>query len=195
MNRTASPPDSRQRIADLLERGAIVEAEMAAAELRARFPGDAEYARMHGLALFQLGRKDEALAALKRATELAPGQVDAFCNLATVMVESGQANAAIELLRNTLKKSPGNPAVLLTLGNALMSAARYAQARESYAMATHGAPEHPGLRLNLAAAELELGNTDQAIKHIEEALHLDSTFDVAYELLGMVYRAQGRRAG
>jgi predicted O-linked N-acetylglucosamine transferase (SPINDLY family) len=194
MNRTASPPDSRQRVADLLERGAIAEAEMAAAELRAQFPGDAEYARMHGLALFQLGRKDDALAALKRATELAPGHVDASCNFATVMVECGQANAAIELLRNTLKKSPGHPAILLTLGNALMAAARYAQARESYAMATHGAPEHPGLRLNLAAAELELGNTDQAIKHIEEALHLDSTFDVAYELLGMVYRAQGRRA-
>ena len=167
---------------------------MATAQLRAQFPDDAQYARMHGLALFQLGRKPEALSALKRATELAPEHVDAFCNLATVMVESDQANAAIELLRSTLKKSPGHPAVLLTLGNALMAAARYAQARESYAMATHGAPEHPGLRLNLAAAELELGNTDQAIRHVEEALHLDSTFDVAYELLGMVYRAQGKRA-
>jgi predicted O-linked N-acetylglucosamine transferase (SPINDLY family) len=194
MNRTPAPPDSHQHLADLFARGAIADAAAAAEELRRQFPDNAEYARLHGLALFQLGHKDDALAALRRAVELKPDHIDACCNLATVMQESDQVNAAIELLRGTLKKSPGHPAVLLTLGNALMAAARYGQARESYAMATHGAPEHPGLRLNLAAAELELGNAPQALKHVEEALQLEPRFDGAYELLGMVYRAQGRRA-
>ncbi|HEX7813924.1 tetratricopeptide repeat protein [Dyella sp.] len=185
--------DSRRRLADLLERGAIAEAEMAAAQLRVQFPQDVEYARLHGLALLQLGRRDEALDALRRARELAPDDVDAVCNLATAMVANEQTNAAIEMLRGALKKSPGHPAILLTLGNALMGAARYSQARESYAMATHGAPEHPGLRLNLAAAELELGHAEQALRHIQEALQLEPNFDSAYELLGLVFRSLGKR--
>ena len=195
MNRTAppSPPESQRRLADLLATGSFAEAEAAAAQLRGQFPEHAEYARLHGLALFQLGRKDEALAALKDATQHAPDHLEAACNLATVMTECDQVNGAIELLRATLKKAPGHPAILLTLGNALMNAARYAQARESYAMATHGAPEHPGLRLNLAAAEMELGHLDQAVQHVNEALQLEPRFDGAYELLGMVRRAQGRR--
>lgn len=190
-------PDSQtlaQQIIERIERGANEEAEQLAIQALGHYPDDANLTRLHGVALMQQGRHAEAVAALERAAELAPDSVEVQCNLGSAQVAHGDADNAIERLRAALRKSPGNPAVLLTLGNALMAAARFQHARESYAMATHGAPDHPGLRLNLAAAELELGNVDQACTHADEALQLHPRFDAAYALRGRILLTQGQPA-
>jgi predicted O-linked N-acetylglucosamine transferase (SPINDLY family) len=183
-----------QRLVHLLQQGNSAEAEAFAANARREFPVAGELVRLHGIALLQLGRRREALIALNRAAELAPDSVEVQCNLASLALEDDHADAAIERLRATLRRVPGHPAVLHGLGNALMAAARYGQAREAFAMATHGAPEHPGLRLNLAAAELELGNPDQAHAHVQEALQLAPSLGAAHALLGHVLQAQGQPA-
>lgn len=182
-----------QQIVEKIERGAYDDAEQAAGEARTHYADDAELARLHGVALLQLQRHADALKALEDAARLAPQSVEVQCNLGSARLASGDADGAIEYLRAALRQSPGHPAILLTLGNALMAAARYQHARESYAMATHGAPGHPGLRLNLAAAELELGNVDQAQAHTEEALQLHPRFDAAYALRGRILQSQGKR--
>ncbi|HET6553831.1 MAG TPA: tetratricopeptide repeat protein [Dyella sp.] len=190
-------PDSKalaQQIIETIERGASGDAEQLAAQARTHYPDDAELARLHGIALMQLERHADAVAALEQAAQLAPDSIEVQCNLGSAQVASGDADNAIERLRAALRKAPGHPAVLLTLGNALMAAARYQNARESYAMATHGAPGHPGLRLNLAAAELELGNVDQARVHADEALELHPRFDAAYALRGRILQSQGQPA-
>ncbi|QNK02507.1 tetratricopeptide repeat protein [Dyella telluris] len=183
-----------QQIVEKLERGAYQDAEQAAAEARGHYPDHAELARLHGIALLQLQRPDDAATALEEAFRLAPQSVEVQCNLGSAWLACGKADDAIEHLRAALRQSPGHPAVLLTLGNALMAAARFQHARESYAMATHGAPAHPGLRLNLAAAEFELGNVDQATVHTDEALNLHPRFDAAYALRGRIQQTQGNAA-
>lgn len=189
---SSSPQALAQQIIELLERGAIVDAERAARDACAQYPDDAELARLLGVSLMQLQRPADALAALRRAAQLAPQSVEVQCNLGSAQVASGDADGAIEHLRAALRAAPGHPAVLLTLGNALMAAARFHNARESYAMATYGAPAHPGLRLNLAAVELELGNAEQANAHIDEALQLHARFDAAYALRGRLLQSQGQ---
>lgn len=192
---TASPSDINavlDQLTELLQHDANADAVALASQARTQFPHDHELVRLHGIALLRSGLRDEALATLKQAEELAPGNIEVQCNLASLEVESDEANAAIERLRAALRYAPGHPAVLHGLGIALMAAARYAQARESFAMATHGMSEHPGLRLNLAAAELELGHAEQAEMHVFEALQLMPSFDAAYALLGRVRYAQGR---
>jgi len=180
------------QLARLLDRGDAAGAEELAARSRAESPQDIETARLHGLALLQLGRLDDARAALEVAAELAPDSVEVQCNLAAVQLEQGDADGAIARLRAALRMQPGHAAILLALGNALMAAGRYAQARESYAMATHGAPQHAGLRLNLAAAELELGNLEQAAQHADEGLQLAPDYDGAYAMRARVLHALGR---
>lgn len=181
-----------RRLSDLLQRGAYPDAVEFAGRARREFPVSAELIRLHGIALLQMGRRNEAQIALVRAAELAPDNIDVQCNLASLALMEGKADAAIERLRAALRHTPGHPAILLGLGNALMAAARYEQARESFAMATHGAPQHPGLRLNLAAAELQLGHVAQAEQHIREALQLAPSLDAAHTLHGHVLRQQGR---
>ncbi|PWK87538.1 tetratricopeptide repeat protein [Fulvimonas soli] len=182
------------QVAALLQRGAWADAAAAAERALARYPAHAELQRLHGLALWQLGRLAEARLALRHAEALAPGSLEVQCNLAGVETDGGDAEAAIARLRAALRRAPGHAAVLLGLGNALMAAARFAEARESFATATHGAPTHPGLRLNLAAAELELGHHEQALQHIGEALQLEPRLAEAHALRGHVLQAMGRHA-
>ncbi len=183
-----------QQIVGQLERGLFGGAEQAAARAREQFPRDAELARLHGIALLQLQRPDDAFRALEYAAQIAPQSVEVQCNLASIELAKGEADNAIERLRAALRNSPGNPAILLGLGNALMAAARYQHARESYAMATHGAPTHPGIRLNLAAAERELGHIEAAHLHLEEALQLHPRFDAGYALRANLLQAAGKPA-
>ena len=180
------------QLARLLDRGDAAGAEELAARARAESPQDIEIARLHGLALLQLGRLGEARTALEAAAALAPDSVEVQCNLAAVQLEDGDADGAIARLRAALRQQPGHAAILLALGNALMATGRYTQARESYAMATHGAPQHAGLRLNLAAAELELGNLEQAAQHTDEGLQLAPDYDGAYAMRARVLHAMGR---
>lgn len=191
---TPSSQALAQQIVAQLERGAFAEAEQAAAQAREQYPDDAELARLQGISLLQLQRPAEALSVLEHAAQIAPQNIEVQCNLANVQLANGDADDAIERLRAALRLSPGNPAVLLGLGNALMAAARFQHARESYAMATHGAPFHPGIRLNLAGAELELGNTEPALRHIGEALEIIPQFDAAFALRGRVLQVQGKAA-
>jgi predicted O-linked N-acetylglucosamine transferase (SPINDLY family) len=183
-----------QRLAHLLRQRAAGEAEALAARARQVFSRSGELARLHGVALLQLGRRQEGLAALHRAAELAPDSVEVQCNLANVALEDGRPQAAIERLGALLSQTPGHPLVLQTLGVAMMAAARFDEARETFLQAIGVEPAHPGLRLNLAEAELERGDDAQALAHVREALKLAPRLDAAHALLGHVLHVQGHRA-
>ncbi|MHA6205568.1 O-linked N-acetylglucosamine transferase, SPINDLY family protein [Dyella soli] len=189
---SSSSESLAQQIVAQLERGLFGAAEQAAGQARRQFPDDAELARLHGIALLQLQRPDDAHVALEHAATIAPQSVEVQCNLASIELARGDADTAIERLRAALRVTPGHPAILLGLGNALMAAARFQHARESYAMATHGAPAHPALRLNLAAAERELGHPELAFTHIDEALQLHPKFDAAYALRANLLQEQAK---
>ncbi|HUD43052.1 MAG TPA: tetratricopeptide repeat protein [Dokdonella sp.] len=194
MNASFSPVtnDPLSAIADRLEAGDAAGAEAQAAALRAAQPDSAEAARLHGIALLQLGRPGEALAALEYAVERAPASVAAQCNLGSVRIAAGRLDEAIEGLRVVLRQNPGHAAVLMTLGNALMAAGRYVEAQRSFATATYGAPRHPSILINLAAAELKLGHHAEAEACIRDAISVDSRNLAAYLLYGDVLIGQGR---
>ncbi|UGB38846.1 tetratricopeptide repeat protein [Frateuria soli] len=182
------------RLTHLLRQGASREAEELAARGRRDFPLSGELVRLHGIALLQLGRRNDGLSALHRAAELAPDSIEVQCNLANVALEDGRPEAAIERLHATLARKPGHPAVLQMLGVALRIAARHEEARETFAQALRAAPRHPGLRLNLAEVELEVGDAGQALAHVREALKLAPRLDAAHALLGHALQAQGHSA-
>jgi len=194
MNASFSPVtnDPLSAIADLLEAGDAAGAEAQAAALRTTQPDSAEAARLHGIALLQLGRPGDALAALEYAVERAPASVAAQCNLGSARIAAGRLDEAIEDLRVVLRQNPGHAAVLMTLGNALMAAGRYVEAQRSFATATYGAPRHPSILINLAAAELKLGHYDEAEACIRDAISVDSRNLAAYLLYGDVLTGQGR---
>lgn len=180
------------RLTVLLQDGAYADAANLAAGARLEFPVAAELARLHGMALLQLGRIREAQMALVRAAELAPHSVETQCSLAGIALSGGRPDDAIERMRAMLRDSPNHPAALQMLGSALTAAARHAEAREAFALALQAMPQHPGLCLSLAEAELQLGHAGQAEARVREALQLAPSSDAAYALLGQVLQMQGR---
>jgi predicted O-linked N-acetylglucosamine transferase (SPINDLY family) len=193
---TEAPPNdiaaTLQRLNELLQREANEEAAQLAAGARRLFPVSAELIHLHGLALLRLGRRRDAQLAMNRAAELAPGNIELQCHLASFSLADGKSGAAIERLQKVLASAPGHPAVLQALGMALMTTGQLVQARDTFALAAKNLPQHPTIRINLATAEMELGRMQEAEKHVREALQHAPSFDVAHALLGHMMHLQNR---
>ena len=60
----------------------------------------------NGIALYNLGRKSDAVAAWRRAVELDPADFDLLYNLATVAAETGQTELARDALEQFVASAP-----------------------------------------------------------------------------------------
>jgi predicted O-linked N-acetylglucosamine transferase (SPINDLY family) len=180
------------KLNELLQRGANEEAVQAAALARRMFPVAPELIRLHGVALLQLGRRRDAQVVLNRAAELAPGNLELQCNLASLALAEGRAQAAIERLQNVLSHTPQHPVALHTLGVAYMATGHHAQARDAFAQAVKNLPQHAAIRLNLATAEVALGRLPQAEAQVREALQHEPASDTAHAMLAHVMHMQRR---
>ena len=179
-------------LAALLESGRTELAAAEAAAQRARFPLEAEPARLHGIALFQLGRINNARDALQTARALTPQSIEVSCNLGSVLLASGDPAGAVAVLEQALALAPAHPAALNGLGNARRASGDLAGAREAYAYAARAMPDYIGAWLNLAAIELESGAPEAAAHAVRHALALAPQRPEALLLLGHVLAAQRR---
>ena len=158
------------RVVDRLERGDVAGAEAQARKLRETVPDDAELARLHGVALFMLGRSTEARGAFEQAVRLAPSSVEARSNLASALQADGDVDGAVALLQQVVRDRPDDPALHNNLANALRAAGDDEGACQAYLAALALAPDHFGATVNLAAAELSLGRTADAEARLRGAL-------------------------
>ncbi|TAN07892.1 MAG: tetratricopeptide repeat protein [Rhodanobacteraceae bacterium] len=181
------------RIVEQLERGDVAGAEAQAGKLRDAFPDDAELARLHGVALFMLGRGAEARRAFEQAVRLAPDSVEARSNLAGALQADGDVDGAVALLEQVVRDRPSDPALRNNLANALRAAGDDERARGEYLAALAIAPDHFGAIVNLAATELSLGRTTEAETRLREVLAAQP-HPQALLLLGHVLNRQARHA-
>ncbi|HET7563325.1 MAG TPA: tetratricopeptide repeat protein [Rhodanobacteraceae bacterium] len=158
------------RVVEQLQHGDVAGAESQARRLRATIPDDSELARLHGVALYMLGRNAEARAALQDALRIDPGNAGAMSNLATAMLAEGDVTGAVALLEQAVQTRPGDAALHNNLANALRAAGDDVQARERYLAALAIAPEHVDAIINLAATEMSLGMTAEAEARLRSVL-------------------------
>ena len=188
------PTPTLDQIAHLIASGRADLAADDAARLRGRLPRDAEPARLHGIALFQLGRIDDARSALEQALALAPNSVEVLCNLGSVLLAADDPARALATLETAARIAPAHPAALNGLGNARRASGDGRGARDAYAAATHAAPGYLGGWCNLAAAELALGDAEAAERAAREATARAPGHPDAMLVLGHALAAQQRHA-
>ena len=82
-----------------------------------------------GVALWGLGRRAEALRALRRAAHLAKDEPDPLRNLGLALLELGRPDRAVDVLRRAAALSPGQAPALLDLAEAAFEAGRHAEAQ------------------------------------------------------------------
>ena len=95
------------------------------------------------LSVAQMRQGKDALAALRRASELAPDDAEAQGNLGTYLCDRGQWGMALPSLRRALGLQPNNEELLLATANALLA---IGQARESVALFQQALQLNPQLR-------------------------------------------------
>ena len=83
-------------------------AEITFRQVLAAEPGNARARRLHGIALFKLGRRDEGIAALAAAAEVEADNPRAWADLAVALRDAGRAEAADQAYARALAaQTPG----------------------------------------------------------------------------------------
>lgn len=138
-----------------------------------------------GVALYQrnlcemcrrLGRLDEAVAAGKRATKLAPADLDAHYNLGLALADQGEFEAAIKSYHRALKLNPAHGLTLNNMGAALEKKGDMREAEAAYAKAVEINPLHHEAQNNLGAIYSEQGRLEDACRCFEASIEVAPDF-------------------
>lgn len=125
---------ARVNLADLLGRGGDdAAAESLLLEGLRTAPAEASLHHALGLGRVRGGRRDEAVASLRRAAEADPGSARYAFVLAVALHETGNAAEAVEVLRRAAAAHPGDPDVLAALAGVLRAAGDPAGAADAEA--------------------------------------------------------------
>lgn len=180
-----------ERIADLLERRDLANAEELARTTRNTYPDSSEPARLHGLALLMLDRAPEACAAFEDAIRLAPQAFPAYCNLSSALLATGDTAAAVRAVERALAIIPANPLLWSALANACRAGGDHLRARNVYRAALADASDDLNIQLNLAAVEMTLGELAEAERLARQVLS-QTQIPRAWLLLGHILKNQCR---
>jgi tetratricopeptide (TPR) repeat protein len=112
----------------------------------------------------------EALAAIRRAAELAPEDAAVQGSLGDFLFSQGQRPEAATAYRRGLELAPEDGALALRLGEVLLADGQPGEAAEAFRQAVGLRPGEATPRLRLATALARAGKADEAVAQFEEVL-------------------------
>lgn len=136
-------------------------------------PGTAALVLNRGIALHQLGRREEAVGDFRRAATLQADLLPAHYYLGCVQEELGVLAEAETALRRAVALDPGHADAHNHLGRVLHAAGRPEQAVACFARAAELAPDNAAMVNNLGSALLESGRAREALAAFQRAAALD----------------------
>jgi protein O-GlcNAc transferase len=187
-----------------LAAGRATEAEVAFAELAARYPGDAEAQSQHGQALEMLGRETEAAGAYRRAIAANPGHIFSLFQLATLLRRLSQGAEALLAYDACAQLAPQEPQVFIQRAACRFETGDYAGALSDFdhaillvqQAAAAGRQDRrislPDLFFNRAAALENLGRDVEALAAYDQVLKLMPGAANAWSNRGILLRKEGR---
>jgi Flp pilus assembly protein TadD len=139
-------------------------------EAAARERHDPEVETKLAIALRRVGRDDDALVRLKRATRRSPPYAPAYLELGYLFTDLERYDDAIDTLRRGLDVAPMLPEFSIQLGYVFLRCRNIADAKVAFARAVGISPDHPGALFGLAKAHQELGETEAAVTFFRRCL-------------------------
>jgi tetratricopeptide (TPR) repeat protein len=135
---------------------------------------DALYA--HGAALWQVGRKQEAIAALDAALRERPDFPEALCMGAFILREQGKTDAALRFYERALQLKANFTVAWSNIGKLLFDLDRFEEAGAAFDQAIALAPADADNWNGRAGAMRELGRMEESLAAAREALRLKPDF-------------------
>ncbi|HPC16913.1 MAG TPA: glycosyltransferase family 39 protein [Candidatus Hydrogenedentes bacterium] len=149
-----------------------------------RFPNDAGAQAILGMALRHENDMEGALAALRKAIELAPGASPwTYGNLALVLLERADAAGAVEAARQGIALLPTDSFLYDVLAQALCRMGEHTEAVEAARKAVELNPRIGSPPWTLAMALLGAGRQAEAITAAKQAFDLDGGLADTYRTL------------
>ncbi len=155
-------------------------------------PDDAEAWNSKGAALFDLGRKEEAIAAYDKAMAIQPEYAEAWYNEGAALFAIGQKEEAIAAYDKALEIKPDHAKAWYNKGNTLYYLGRKKEAIAAYDKALEIKTDYAEAWNNKGVALSELGRHDEAIETIDKALEIKTDAAFAWDSKGVVLSELGR---
>jgi protein O-GlcNAc transferase len=137
------------------------------------------------------GRRDEALAALRRVLALEPGHAEALTRLGWLLGQQGRHAEAIAAHEGAIASQPGFAGAWSNLGAALQAAGRHDEALRALERAASLDPSLAQAQVNLGLAWQARGRLAQAAASHRRALSLDPRLPEAWTNLALALQDAG----
>ena len=183
---TQSPGEqapSEQAIA-LHRSGRWSEAERLYLQVLADAPDDFTARHLLGVLKAQTGRTEEALADIRAALTLRPGDPEALLNHANVLKTLNRLEEALAGFDRTLAVRPGWPQALNNRGTVLQAMGRHDEALAAYDQALAAAPDNVEALNNRGSVLQDLRRPAEALACYDRALRLAPQFAAAFNNRG-----------
>jgi len=151
----------------------------------------AEVHQSLGNVYLDMGRTAEAIVALKRGADLAPGSDDAFRRLGRVYLASSRNDEAIAAYQKAVNINPYHWLNSLSLGAAYLQLAKYPEAIAAFQRVIELAPDIPNGYNDIGAAYLYTGQFQLAVEALNRALQLQPLPNT-YTNLAIAYASDGK---
>jgi len=155
-------------------------------------PYHADSRHLLGVAAYQLGRFDEAIALIRHALTLNPGAGPYYSNLGLAQEALGQMDEAVASYQWAVRLQPNMVEAYGHLGNALQKQGKLEEAVAPYQEALRLRPDFPEAHTWLGNALLKHGKAEQARAHYQEALRLKPDSTAAHNGLGIALESLGQ---
>jgi tetratricopeptide (TPR) repeat protein len=155
----------------LVQDGRLSESERMARALLERYPRAGMLWKILSVSLLRQGK--DALAELRRTTEIMPQDAEAHANLGAALHDRGLWTDALESLDRARAINPNDVQVLVDSGNALRALGRSKEAIALYRRALERHAGHAEARNNLGNALMEQGDCAEAAGCYRAALAIE----------------------
>jgi len=131
-----------------------------------------------GAALNDLGRRAEAVAALRSAVRADPSSADARSDLGVALAQAGRLPEAMDQFAAVLRLDPLRADTLANLGNGYVQLGQAGKGIEEYRLSLALRPDVARTHYNLGLALLQQGHRGEALEQYREAIRLDPSLAV-----------------
>lgn len=141
--------------------------------------------------LVKSGRSLQAELLYRDCLKIDPDNVDILINLAVIAGEKGAPGEEKQYLHRALALAPDSSTAIVNLGNHYVRARQLDRARTWFARAVKADPYNHLAHIGLGIQTMAVGQVDEGISHVIQAVKLKSDFAEGYTTLEMLYRRIG----
>ncbi len=153
-----------------------------------------DYLNLRGVALGELGRIDDAVAAFRRALKRRPAHAECHYNLGKALLKRDDLDGARESFRRAATLDPPHPSAAYMLGLVLQRGGRAAEALRVFRGIAASAPDDLDAFLQLGGALGESEGLDALIEHYRGGLARWAGEGRLHRALGVALLADARYA-